>query len=33
MSEAGKKRVREQFNWEQAARKTLEVYQEVMTTG
>jgi glycosyltransferase involved in cell wall biosynthesis len=32
MSEAGKKRVREQFNWEQAARKTLEVYQEVMTT-
>ncbi len=32
MSEAGKKRVREQFNWEQAARKTLEVYREVMTT-
>jgi glycosyltransferase involved in cell wall biosynthesis len=32
MSEAGKKRVKEQFNWEQAARKTLEVYQEVMTT-
>ncbi len=30
MSEAGKKRVREQFNWEQAARKTLEVYQEVI---
>jgi hypothetical protein len=24
--------VKEQFNWEQAARKTLEVYQEVMTT-
>jgi len=33
MSEAGKKRVKEQFNWEQAARKTLEVYQEVLTTG
>ena len=32
MSEAGKKRVREKFNWEQAARKTLEVYQEVLTT-
>jgi len=32
MSEAGRKRVREQFNWEQAARKTLEVYQEVLTT-
>jgi len=32
MSEAGKKRVKEQFNWEQAARKTLEVYREVMTT-
>jgi len=32
MSEAGKKRVREQFNWEQAARKTLEVYREVLTT-
>jgi glycosyltransferase involved in cell wall biosynthesis len=32
MSEAGKKRVREQFNWEQAARRTLEVYREVMTT-
>ena len=32
MGEAGTKRVREQFNWEQAARKTLEVYQEVMTT-
>jgi glycosyltransferase involved in cell wall biosynthesis len=30
MSEAGKKRVREQFNWEQAARKTLEVYREVI---
>ena len=32
MSEAGKKRVREKFNWEQAARKTVEVYQEAMTT-
>ena len=32
MSKAGKKRVKEQFSWEQAARKTLEVYQEVMTT-
>jgi glycosyltransferase involved in cell wall biosynthesis len=31
MSEAGKKRVREKFNWEQAARRTLEVYQEAMT--
>lgn len=31
MSEAGKKRVREKFSWEQAARKTLEVYQEVLT--
>ena len=31
MSEAGKKRVREQFNWEQAARKTLDVYREVLT--
>jgi glycosyltransferase involved in cell wall biosynthesis len=30
MSEAGKKRVKEQFNWQQAARKTLEVYQEVI---
>lgn len=30
LSEAGKKRVKEKFNWEQAARKTLEVYQEVM---
>jgi len=32
MSEAGRKRVEETFNWEQAARKTLEVYQEVLTT-
>jgi len=32
MSEAGKKRVKEQFNWEQAARKTLEVYREVLAT-
>ena len=32
MSEAGRKRVREKFNWEQAAIKTLEVYQEVLST-
>ena len=32
MSEAGRKRVGEKFSWEQAARKTLEVYQEVLTT-
>jgi len=32
MGEAGKKRVREQFNWQQAARETLDVYREVMTT-
>ena len=32
MSEAGRKRVEEKFNWEQAARKTLEIYQEVLTT-
>jgi glycosyltransferase involved in cell wall biosynthesis len=32
MSEAGRKRVEEKFNWEQAARRTLEVYQEVLTT-
>ncbi len=32
MSEAGRKRVKEKFNWQQAARKTLEVYQEVLTT-
>jgi glycosyltransferase involved in cell wall biosynthesis len=32
MSEAGRKRVRQKFSWEQAARKTLEVYQEVLTT-
>lgn len=32
MSEAGRKRVKEKFDWEQAARKTLEVYQEVLTT-
>jgi glycosyltransferase involved in cell wall biosynthesis len=31
MSEAGRKRVEENFNWEQAARKTLEVYQELLT--
>jgi len=32
ISEAGKKRVKEKFNWEQAAMKTLEVYQEVLAT-
>ncbi|UCD22694.1 MAG: glycosyltransferase family 4 protein [Chloroflexota bacterium] len=32
MSEAGRKRVEEKFSWEQAARKTLDVYQEVLTT-
>jgi glycosyltransferase involved in cell wall biosynthesis len=32
MSEAGRKRVKERFDWEQAARKTLEVYQEALTT-
>jgi glycosyltransferase involved in cell wall biosynthesis len=32
MSEAGIKRVEEKFSWEQAARKTLEVYKEVLTT-
>jgi glycosyltransferase involved in cell wall biosynthesis len=31
MSEAGRKRVEEKFNWEQAATRTLEVYQEVLT--
>jgi glycosyltransferase involved in cell wall biosynthesis len=31
MSEAGRKRVEEKFNWEQAAIRTLEVYQEVLT--
>ncbi len=31
MREAGRKRVEAKFNWEQAARKTLEVYQEVIT--
>jgi glycosyltransferase involved in cell wall biosynthesis len=31
MSEAGRQRVKEKFNWEQAARQTLEVYQEVLT--
>jgi glycosyltransferase involved in cell wall biosynthesis len=30
MSEAGKKRVREQFNWEQAATRTLDVYREIL---
>jgi glycosyltransferase involved in cell wall biosynthesis len=33
MSEAGTKRVREKFSWGQAARKTLEVYQEVLAKG
>jgi glycosyltransferase involved in cell wall biosynthesis len=32
MSEAGRERVRQKFSWEQAARETLEVYQEVLTT-
>jgi glycosyltransferase involved in cell wall biosynthesis len=32
MSEAGRKRVKEKFNWEQAAIRTIEVYQEVLTT-
>jgi len=30
MSEAGRKRVEEKFDWEQAARATLEVYREVL---
>ena len=32
MGEAGRKRVEAQFNWEQAARKTLEVYKESLAT-
>lgn len=32
MSEAGRERVKQKFSWEQAARKTLEVYQEMLTT-
>ena len=32
MSEAGRKRVEENFSWEKAARRTLEVYREVLTT-
>jgi glycosyltransferase involved in cell wall biosynthesis len=32
MSEAGKKRVKQQFNWEQAAGRTLDVYREVLAT-
>ncbi|MGB5926000.1 MAG: glycosyltransferase family 4 protein [Dehalococcoidia bacterium] len=32
MSEAGRKRVKEKFNWEQAAGKTIEIYREVMAT-
>ncbi len=31
MSDAGRKRVKDNFNWQQAARRTLEVYQEVLT--
>lgn len=30
MSEAGRRRVEQNFSWEQAAQKTLEVYQEVL---
>jgi len=30
MSEAGRKRVEEKFSWEEAARETLKVYQEVL---
>ncbi len=32
MSAAGRARVKEKFNWEQAARRTLDVYQEMLTT-
>jgi glycosyltransferase involved in cell wall biosynthesis len=32
MSDAGRKRVKEQFNWEQAASRTLDVYREAMRT-
>jgi glycosyltransferase involved in cell wall biosynthesis len=32
MSQAGKKRVKEQFNWEQAAGRALDVYREVLAT-
>jgi len=32
MGEAGRKRVEDQFSWEKAARKTLEVYQESLAT-
>jgi len=31
MSEAGRDRVKKRFNWRQAAQKTLEVYEEVLT--
>ena len=31
MGEAGSQRVKEKFNWQEAARRTLEVYQEVLT--
>jgi len=30
MGEEGRKRVERNFSWEQAARKTLEVYEEVL---
>ena len=30
MGEAGRKRVERNFTWEQAAKKTLEVYEEVL---
>jgi glycosyltransferase involved in cell wall biosynthesis len=30
MGEEGRKRVQTHFTWEQAAKKTLEVYQEVL---
>jgi glycosyltransferase involved in cell wall biosynthesis len=32
MSEAGRKRVEEKFSWAQAARETLQIYQEVLKT-
>jgi len=31
MAEAGSQRVKEKFNWQEAARRTVEVYQEVLT--
>jgi len=30
MGEAGRKRIESNFTWEQAAKRTLEVYQEVL---